>query len=603
MEEVCGQRAGGLEHIIDRHHGPTVFMQSDFQLGAWRVQPQLNSVACDQRTIRLEPKMMEVLVCLANGSGDVVPKEQLVREVWRDTFVTDDVLIRCVSGLRRVFGDDAGKSTVIETIPKKGYRLLVPVTRASYHDPTRDRSGHEFVDSIAILPFENTDHHAELDYLSDGLTETIINNLSQLDRLRVLPRTMVFQYKGKTTDPAKIGRDLRVRLVLVGQMMQRGEGLTITAELIDAYNEAQIWGRTYDRTPEDIFSIQGEMAGEISDHLRLRLSDVMKRQLTKRRTDSRDAHHLFLKAVYWADKLTAEGFRKGFEFARQAIEADPAYADAYGCLAYLYAKVGFFDPLAPGDVFRKAKAAALKALEIDDSLAEAHATLAFVKFTFDWDFTQAQAESRRSVEMDPQLAFGYAVRSHLCLAQGQYDEAVAEAKVAVDLAPLSSPMGLCLATTHYFSRRYDAAIELLNKLRDADPSFPAAYRILSAAYARKGMNSEALGEAEKYVALTGRDMTSRGTLGAIHAIVGNHELARSLLREIEGEVSTHSSLAFRCATIHALLGERDLALGWLEKAYDGRATLLVYLSSNPDFDELRGDSRFRDLLCRIGLPS
>ena len=175
MEEVCGQRAGGLEHIIDRHHGPTVFMQSDFQLGAWRVQPQLNSVACDQRTIRLEPKMMEVLVCLANGSGDVVPKEQLVREVWRDTFVTDDVLIRCVSGLRRVFGDDAGKSTVIETIPKKGYRLLVPVTRASYHDPTRDRSGHEFVDSIAILPFENTDHHAELDYLSDGLTETIIN--------------------------------------------------------------------------------------------------------------------------------------------------------------------------------------------------------------------------------------------------------------------------------------------------------------------------------------------------------------------------------------------------------------------------------------------
>ena len=577
-------------------------MHSDFQLGAWRVQPQLNSVACDQRTIRLEPKMMGVLVCLAQRSGDVVSKEQLVREVWRDTFVTDDVLIRCVSALRKAFGDDAGRPVVIETIPKKGYRLLVPVARASYRDPTRDRSGHEFVDSIAILPFENIDQCPDSDYLSDGLTETIINNLSQLDRLRVLPRTIVFRYKGKTTDPAKVGRELGVRVVLIGHVMQRGDRLTIGAELIDTSNEAQIWGRAYDRNPDDILSIQDEMAGEISDHLRLRLSDVMKQQLTRRRTDSREAYHLFLKSVYWADKLTSEGFRKGLEFARQAIEADPTYADAYGCLAYLYAKVGFFDPLAPGEIFRKAKAAALKALEIDDCLAEPHATLAFVKFTFDWDFPEADAESRRSVEMDPQLAFGYAVRSQLCLAQGQYDEAVAEAKVALELAPLSSPIGLSLAITHYYGRRYDAAIELLNKLREADPSFPATYRILSAAFARKGMHQEALCEAERYVALTGGDVTSRGTLGIIHAVVGNHALARDLLRRIKGEVGTHSSLAFRCASVHALLGERDDAFEWLEKAYDGRASLLVYLGLNPDFDILRGDRRFGDLLRRIGLP-
>ena len=576
-------------------------MYSDFQLGSWLVQPQLNRVACEQRSIRLEPKMMGVLVCLAQRSGEVVAKEQLVQEVWRDTFVTDDVLIRCISELRKAFGDNAGRPTLIETIPKKGYRLLVPVTRVLHRDPSHDRAGKEFVDSIAILPFENTGDSADYDYLSNGLTETIITNLSQLGRLRVLPSTIVSRYRGKIIDPGKIGRELGVRSVLVGQVMQRGDRLTVGAELIDTFSEVMVWGSTYDWTPDDIFSIQDEIAQEISDHLRLRITGVMKRRLTRRRTDSPEAYHLFLKAVYWADKLTQEGFRKGLEFARQAIDADPSYADAYSCLAYLYAKVGFFDPLAPGEVFGKAKAAALKALEIDDSLAEPHATLAFVKFMFDWEFAEADLESRRSVELDPHSAFGYGVHSQLCLALGQYEEAVAEAKFAVDLAPLSSPFALCLGITHYYGRHYEVAIDLLNKLRDADPSFPATYRFLSAAYARQGLHHAALGEAERYVALTGRDVTSRVTLAAIHAVVGNRDMARNLLRESEGEASRHSSVAFRFAGIHALLGECDEAFGWLEKAYGGRASLLVYLNVSPDFDNLRGDSRLRDLLRRIGL--
>src|SRR5215472_1371005 len=319
-------------------------MDSDFQLGAWRVQPQLNRVACEQRSVRLEPKMMGVLVCLAKRSGKVVPKEQLVHEVWPDTFVTDDVLIRCISELRKTFRDSAGQPAVIETIPKKGYRLLIPVTRVLYRDPTRDRAGKEFVDSIAILPFENTGDSADFDYLSEGLTETIITNLSQLDRLQVLPSTIVSRYKGKIINPAKIGRELGVRTVLVGRVIQGVHRLPIGAAIIDTFNEVNVWTRTYDRKPDDIFSTQEEIAQEISDHLVLRVSNVMKQRLTRRRTDSPEAYHLFLKAVYWADKLTQEGFRKGLEFARQAIDADPSYADAYSCLAYLYAKVGFFDP-------------------------------------------------------------------------------------------------------------------------------------------------------------------------------------------------------------------------------------------------------------------
>lgn len=576
-------------------------MDSDFQLGAWRVQPQLNRVACEQRSVRLEPKMMGVLVCLAKRSGEVVTKEQLVHEVWPDTFVTDDVLIRCISELRKAFGDSAGQPAVIETIPKKGYRLLIPVTRVLYRDPTRDRAGKEFVDSIAILPFENADDSADFDYLSEGLTETIITNLSQLDQLRVLPSTIVSRYKGKIINPAKIGRELGVRTVLVGRVIQGVDRLTIGAEMIDTFNEVNVWTRTYDRGPDDIFSIQDEIAQEISDHLVLRVTSAMKRRLTRRRTDSPEAYHLFLKAVYWADKLTQEGFRKGLEFARQAIDADPSYPDAYSCLAYLYAKVGFFDPLAPGEVFGKAKAAALKALEIDDSLADPHATLALVKSVFDWEFAEADALACRSVELDPQLAFGYGVRSQICLALGQNEEAVAEAKFAVDLAPLSSPFALGLAITHYYGRRYDVAVDLLSRLREADPSFLATYRFLAAAYARQGLQDAALGEAERYVVLTGRDVTSRVTLAAVHAAIGNHDMARNLLRESECEARKYSSVAFRFAGIHALLGECEEAFECLEKAYGGRATLMMYLNVSPDFDNLRGHSRLGDLLCRIGL--
>jgi TolB-like protein len=217
-------------------------MLPDFQLGAWRVQPQLNSVACEQRTIRLEPKMMEVLVCLAQSSGEVVSKEQLVREVWRNTFVTDDVLIRCVSALRRAFGDDAGKPAFIETIPKKGYRLLLPVVPVARPHSLRSLSPSDFVDSIAVLPFENAGHDPDTEYLSDGIAETVINQLSRLQDLRVVPRTTTFEYKRRTLNPAEVGQELGVRLVLTGHVRQQHERLVVGTELIDTSRHAQLWG-------------------------------------------------------------------------------------------------------------------------------------------------------------------------------------------------------------------------------------------------------------------------------------------------------------------------------------------------------------------------
>ena len=579
-------------------------MHSDFQLGVWRVQPELNHLGCEQRTIRLEPKMMQVLVCLAQRSGEVVSKEQLVQEVWRDTFVTDDVLIRCVSELRKVFGDSAAKPAFIETIPKKGYRLLVPVTPVSCPDRLQDRSVPELADSIAVLPFENTGHYADLEYLTDGITETIINRLAQLEKLRVVPRTTVFRHKGKASDPIKTGRELGTRVVLTGHVAQRGDKLTIGVELIDVAQESLVWGGKFDRRPEDVLAVQHEIVGEISNRLRLQLSEKERGRLSRRATESREAYHLFLKAVHFANKWTPEGFRKGFEYTRQAIDADPTYSEAYTSLAYLYLLIAFFGDAPPSETFPKAKAAALKALEIDDSVADAHAALAFVQLVYDWDWQGSQAEVRRAIKLGPNLESGHYVCSHWCVAKQLYQEATTEAKVALSIDPLSAKLSFHLGGVHYFARRYDEAIEEFQKTVELDPLFAATHQMLACAYARKGMWHDAVAESDQGLALSGGSLRGKGLWAAARALLGRQLEARQVLDEMGRESGPpHFHHAFGCAALHALLGEPDGAFEWLDKAWQGRAGNLVYLGSDPHFESLHTDPRFSDLLRRIGLSS
>jgi TolB-like protein len=580
-------------------------MQFDFQLGAWRVQPQLNSVVSDQQTIRLEPKMMEVLVCLAQSSGEVVSKERLVREVWPNTFVTDDVLIRCVSALRRAFGDDAGKPAVIETIPKKGYRLLLPVVPVAR--PHRPQVGllSEFADSIAVLPFENAGSDPDMEYLSDGIAETIINHLSRLQNLRVVPRTTTFPYKRKSLNPAEVGNELGVRLVLTGHVRQQRERLVVGAELIDTVRHSQMWGETYDRKMDDIFSIQNQIAAEIPNYLRLRLTDVEKRQLVRRSTESREAYHLYLKAMHFAFKYTPEGFRKGLDYCRQALEADPVYADAYAALGYLYSLVGAFDVLPPLEAFPRARAAARKALEIDDGLSDAHAVLGFVQMVHDWDWQSAEAEFCRAIELGPHMPGGHYAYSHWWLAQGQPMQAVAEAKLALELDPLSLPKNYHLGAVYFFGREYDAAIEQLRRTSELDASFPIAHNLLAIIYAVKKMPREALAEAERARALSD-GLYIRVTLARINAMMGKQAEAREVLSDVEHVEQVANppySRALWCAMIHALLGGRDQAFEWLNRACEAREPALIYLRLFPDFESLHEDPRFADLLRRIGLPS
>ena len=280
-------------------------MDLDFRMGAWLVQPSLDAITRDGATVHLEPKVMEVLVCLAQHPGEPIPKEKLLQTVWADTFVTDDVLTRSISELRRAFEDDARESTVIQTIPKRGYRLLAPVTFVNgtvatpgVHEAVRpaDRSRRDAktINSLVVLPFTNASGDPDAEYLSEGITEAIINHLSQLSKLRVVPRNTAFRYKTREADAASLMRELGVDAVVTGRVVQRGESLVVCSELVDLASEAQLWGQRYNRQLSEIFSVQEEIAAQVSEALRLQLSGEEKQRLSRQHTHSREAYLLYL---------------------------------------------------------------------------------------------------------------------------------------------------------------------------------------------------------------------------------------------------------------------------------------------------------------------
>lgn len=458
------------------------------------------------------------------------------------------------------------------------------------------------LDSIAILPFENAGQDPEMEYLSDGITETIINNLSQLSKLRVVPRTTVFRYKGKITDPAHVGRQLQVRVVLSGRVVQRGDNLIIGAELIDTTQESVIWGRNFNRRMEDALNIQDEIGKEISDRLQLRLSEREKGRIGKAATESPEAYHLYLKAMYFANRWTPEGFRKGLEYIRQAIDLDPLYAEAYTCLAYLYTLMGFFRTLPPMEAFPRAKMSVVKALEIDKSVASAQAMLAFIELVYDWDWQASKMRLDRAAELGPNLAVVHYTLGHWYLTRQLFEQAIATAKRALDLDPLAAHMNYHLAATYYFAGQYDESIEQLLKAQELEPRFQPSRWLLALAYAQKGMRQEAVSKAEETFALSGGEIRQSASLGVVRVLVGDYVGARRVLEGLKQESKPpHFLSAFACAGIHALLGEKDAAFDWLDKARQGKAGGIVYLGADWAFRNLHGDPRFDELLHRIGL--
>jgi len=338
------------------------------------------------------------------------------------------------------------------------------------------------IDSLAVLPFINASADPEAEYLSDGITESIIHNLSQLSGLRVMARSTVFRYKGRESNPQEVGQELGVGAVLLGRVLQFGERLIIRTELVDVVSGYQLWGEQYNRDLIDIFAVQEEIAREISETLRLKLRVEELRLLAKRSTESTAAYHAYLKGRYYWNKRTGDALRKAIQYFQEAIDTDPVYALAYAGLADCYTTLGWWRVLPPAESFPKATAAAVKALEIDQTLAEAHTSLAHVRLNYDWDTTEAERAFNRAIESNPNYATAHHWRAEYFAATGRLDKAVDEDKRALELEPLSLIINSGLGCFLYWARRYDEAIAQIKKALGMDPHFTAARFFIVLAY-------------------------------------------------------------------------------------------------------------------------
>ncbi len=464
--------------------------------------------------------------------------------------------------------------------------------------PARD----DGIDSVAVLPFVNTSGDPDTEYLSDGITESLINALSELRNVRVTARGRVFRYKGTNLDPQQIGRDLGVRTVLSGRVLQRDGTLILRAELTDVSNGTQLWGGQYNRKIADLFGLQDALSQEISDKLRLRLTPEAKQLLTKRYTDNADAYQLYLKGLYHWNKRSADGVQRAVEYFNRAIEADPAYALAYTGLADTYNFMAFADMLPPREAMPKARAAAAKALEIDGSLAQAHISLGYTGFTYDWEWPAATAHFDRAIALNSEAVMNHGNYPFYLTVGGRSQEAIAVARRALDRDPISASLSHTLAVQFVLSRRLEEAIEECRRTIELDPNYALAYEVLGATLAARGRYPEALSAAEKAVALSRGAALPLANLGFIQARLGHADEARRVLQTLAPTPAQTYRRALALAIVHVGLGENDRALDWLDKAYAERVIRLTYLRREPVWDALRQEPRFKALLRRIPLP-
>lgn len=458
------------------------------------------------------------------------------------------------------------------------------------------------ISSIAVLPLVNVGRQTEMEYLTDGITETIIRSLSQLPNLRVMARSTVFRYKTREVDPRTVGKDLGVHAVMTGRVIQHGDDLAITIELADARNNSYIWSHQYRGKASNLLSTEAEIATDISERLRLRLSGEEKRLLTKRYTDNAEAYQLYLKGRYFWNKRTKDGIEKGITYFRQALDTDPAYALAWSGLADSYISKTFYHYAAPKEAMPKAKAAATRALAIDGSLAEAHISLAHVTANFDWDWADSEKKFKRGIELNPNYATGhqwYAL--HYLIPNARLDEALTELKRAQELDPLSPLMSTFLGETLYFERRYDEAEKQCLKALELQPNFHIAHWHLGLIYEQQRMYEQAISEHRKAIEASGGSPRLIAALGHAFAIAGKRGDAVQVIAQLN-ELSKHNYASpFELAAIYVALGQKERAFELLEDAYNERSFHLTYVKVRPDFDPIRNDPRFANLIRRIGL--
>ena len=461
---------------------------------------------------------------------------------------------------------------------------------------------HQSIDSIAVLPFANVGADPNTEYLSDGLTESLINILSRLSHLAVMSRASVFHYKGKETDPQKAGRELGVKAVLTGRVTQRGDNLQISTELVDVSNNSHIWGEQYNKKLSEILTVQEEITKDISQQLSVRLVGEDEKKLAKHYTESSAAYQFYLKGRFHWNKRNGDDLQKAVEYFKQAIEKDPGYALAYAGLASTYAVLPEYSGLAATGFISKTETAARKALELDATLAEPHAALGLIKYAYQWDWQDADREFMRAIELDPNSPTTHHWYSNSLENQGKLQEALSEIKRAQELDPLSPVITDNVGEILAYMQRYDLATEQLNKALELDPNQPGLHGTIAFVHTQQGRFDEAITELKKVRQIVGANSPYvLGDLGYVYAKAGKKaEAIRNLDRLLE--FSKHGYMvAVQIATVYVGLGNAEKAFEWLEKGYSEHNTQLSYLKIDPVWQSLRPNPRYAALLKKIGL--
>ena len=465
----------------------------------------------------------------------------------------------------------------------------------------RARTQTTAITSIAVMPFVNDSGNADFEYLSDGMTETLISSLSQLPNLNVKARSSVFRYKGKEANPQTIGKELNVQALLNGRVVQRGDQLTLSLELIDARTENVIWSQQYVRKQTDLVTLQSEIARDVSSKLKSKLSGAEVAKVEKNYTANAEAYQLYLKGKFSWNKRTGEALKQAADFYQQAIEKDPNYALAYSGLAETYVLFSSYDVASAGDSMPQAKAAALRALEMDDSLAEAHTALGFYLANYEWDRAGSEKEYRRALELKPNYSTAHHWLGSDLSNVKRFDDSLVELRRAEELDPLSRIIGTNLGDTLVHARRYDEAIAQYKRVVVLDPNFAYVHRALGWAYGSKGMYDEAIVETRTAMGLR-EGSSARGYLGLWLARSGRRDEALKLLNEIKQESDRTYVQGYTFALIYIGLGDKEEALNYLEKHVSSHAETASTYSTAPELDSLRSEPRFKAMLKRMNLP-
>lgn len=576
-------------------------MQGAFRVGDWSVEPQLNTITGADKSAHVEPKIMQVLVCLAENAGQVVAKEQLIHSVWADTFVSDDVLTRSISELRRVFGDDARQPQFIQTIPRSGYRLIAPVVLWP-ESKSKSQGYTTTIRSIAVLPVKPlvTDNRDEM--LELGIADTLLTKLNNIEQVIIRPTSAVRKYSALDQDPLAAGREQQVDAVLESSIQRSGERIRVTARLVRVEDGALLWAEKLDEQFTDIFAVEDSISEKVAESLALKLTGEERKLLTKRYTENTDAYRFYLKGRYHWNKRTDCEIQKAIEHFQRAIEIDPNYALAYSGLADCYNLQTIYSGTHPAEAYPRGKAAAMKALEIDNTLAEAHSSLACFKWVFEYDWIATAVEYKRAIELDPNFTPARACYAKYLSTMGRQDEAFSEIRQAHERDPASLIVNWVFGELLHYARQHDQAIEQLLRTLNMDPDLLPVQVFLGRAYEQKGMYKEAIAEFQRAVALSGDDLRVRANLGHAYAVSGRRDEALRMLAESKGQSERRYISPFNIAIVYVGLGEKDQAFEWLEKAYDDRLLWMVFLKVDPRLDSLRSDPRFADLLRRMRFP-